>query len=303
MRQFFRIALRVLILSAVFLASALTAMRFAIHGREVAVPKLMGLSSADADRSALASGLYTFVENRFYSSDVPEGRILSQLPPVGEVVRRGTRVRVAVSLGPQKLEIPNLVGQSQRAAEMNISRRGLELGTVAVAAIPGAPPDQVVAQSPPPNSSNVASPKVSLLVSAAPEPGVGLYLTPDFVGHTLEEASRAIAESPMRFGKVTTAKDTARAPNGGRTANGNAALSAATSVPSPAGPAAAPNSVAPAQAPPNGAPAATATNRPAAPRLFGRPVIAKSSPLIVKQSPAAGQKIPPGTQISFEVAR
>ncbi len=261
MRQFFRIALRVLILFAVFLASALTAMRFAIHGREVAVPKLVGLSSAEADRAVFKTGLYTYVENRFYSAEVPEGRILSQLPPAGETVRRGTRVRVAVSLGRQKLGIPNVVGQSQRAAEMNITRRGLEVGTVAVASLAGVPPDQVVAQSPPPNSGNVVSPKVNLLVSAAPDAASDLYLTPDFVGHTLEEASRAVAESPMHFGKVTTLKS----PKPAADANGSAP-----------------------------------TNAPA---VSPAPQRARTSAVIVRQSPAAGQKIPAGTQINFDVMR
>jgi beta-lactam-binding protein with PASTA domain len=271
MRQFFRIALRVLILIAVFLASALTAMRLAIHGREVAMPKVVGMSMADANRAAAASGLFLYVEDRFYSADMPEGRILSQLPPAGESVRRGTRIRIALSLGPQKLVIPNLVGQSERAAEMNIARRGLEVGSVAVASLPGVPPDQVAAQSPPPNATNAASPKVNLLVSASPDPASDLYLTPDFVGHTLDEASRAVAESPMRFGKVTTVKNAGRGPNGGR-ANGNIA---------PVSPAAGP----------------VGTVRPL------KTAQAKSSPVIVRQNPAAGQKIPPGTQIDFQVVR
>lgn len=261
MRQFFRISLRVLILLAVFLASALTAMRFAIHGREVGVPKLIGLSSSEAERAALSNGLYTFVENRFYSTDIAEGRILSQLPPAGEKVRRGTRVRIALSLGPQKLGIPDVVGQSQRAAEMNITRRGLELGSVAVAFISGVPPDQVVAQSPPPNAANATSPKVNLLVSAAPDPANGLYLTPDFVGHTLDEASRAIAESPMRFGKVTTTRNAGRAGNG----TGVSPVNATSGSVMAKGPA--------------------------------------RSVVIVKQSPGAGQKVPAGTQVNFEVVR
>jgi beta-lactam-binding protein with PASTA domain len=128
MRHFFRIALRVLILAAVFLASTLTAMRFAIHGRVVAVPKLESMTAGDAECSTQANGLLIEVENRFFSPTVPEGRIISQLPAPGEKVRRGTRVRVALSLGQQKIVIPSVVGQSQRAAEINIARRGLELG-------------------------------------------------------------------------------------------------------------------------------------------------------------------------------
>lgn len=260
MRHFFRIALRVLILAAVFLASTLTAMRFAIHGREVAVPKLESMSASEAERATSSNGLIMEVENRFFSAVVPEGRVISQLPPAGEKVRRGTRVRVALSLGQQKIVIPSVVGQSQRAAEMNIARRGLELGNVAVATLPGFPSDQVLAQSPSANAEGVASPKVNLLVSAPPDPNADLYLTPDFVGHTLEQASRAIAESPMRFGKVTTVKK-----------------------------------------PANAAPIAVVSAQSAAP--VQKLAVTKSSPVIVKQNPTAGQKISAGTMINFEVAR
>lgn len=260
MRQFLRITLRVLILAAVFLASALMAMRLAIHGREVAVPKVLGLSATEAGHAASLNGLLLDVEDRFYSADVPEGHVLSQLPPVGEKVRRGTRLRVALSLGRQKIVVPDVVGQSQRAAQINIGRRGLELGYVAVAHLPGKPPDQVVAQSPLPNAEGVATPRVNVLISAPADPGSELYMVPDFIGHTLEEASRAIAESPMRFGKVATRK------------NGlNGKQNAIASTPAPSAP--------------------------------EQKALARTSPTIVKQDPAAGQKIPAGTPINFEVVR
>ena len=243
MRRFFRLLFRVLILATVFLVSTLAAIRMAIHGREVPVPKIVGLSQSDAERTAINNGLLIEVENRFYSNDVAENRILSQLPPPGEKVRRGTHLRVALSLGRQKIVIPSVIGQSQRAAEINIGRRGLEIGSVSVASLPGFPPDQVVAQSPPPNAEGVASPKVNLLVSAPPDDSA-LYFMPDFVGRTLDDATRAIASSPMKMGKVT-----------GSAANGNSK------------------------------------------------VVSKNPAVIVKQVPAAGQKIAAGTTITFEVKR
>jgi len=255
MRNLFRILFRVLILATVFLVSALTAMRFAIHGREVAVPRVTGMTASDAERSAVGNGLLLETESRFYSADIPENHILSQLPPAGEKVRRGSQLRVALSLGPQKIVIPSVIGQSQRAAEMNIGRRGLEIGSVAVANLPGVPPEQVVAQSPPPNATGVASPRVNLLVSASQEDSAMLYLVPDFVGHTLDEASQAIAVSPMKFGKVTTVKN-------GKSANGNGQTR-----------------VVPPAKPPG------------------------KSPVIVRQNPAARQKIAAGTMINFEVMR
>ena len=57
---------------------------------------------------------------------VAEGRVVSQMPEAGEVVRRGWDVRLALSLGPQRVEIPQVVGESERAARINIAQRGLQ---------------------------------------------------------------------------------------------------------------------------------------------------------------------------------
>ncbi len=46
MRRFFRYLLRVLVLIVVFMASVLTAMRFAIHGRQTTIPKIVGMTPA-----------------------------------------------------------------------------------------------------------------------------------------------------------------------------------------------------------------------------------------------------------------
>ena len=71
LRKLVQIVLKGLVLLLVFLAAALLSMRFAIHGREVRVPKLIGLSPAAAERAANAEGLVLSVESRFYSPDVP----------------------------------------------------------------------------------------------------------------------------------------------------------------------------------------------------------------------------------------
>src|SRR3954462_4671084 len=99
MRRFLRWLMRGLILVLVGLLSFLTAMRFAIHGREVSVPILLRLSPEQAEKVASDNGLLLSRDERYYSSDVPAGHILSQEPGPGEMVRRGWRVRVAESLG------------------------------------------------------------------------------------------------------------------------------------------------------------------------------------------------------------
>ena len=78
-------------------------------------------------------------------------------------------MRVSQSLGPQLISIPDVVGQSRRVAEINLRRRGLEVGNVAAINMPGVAPEQVLAQSPAANAQLIRAPKVDLLVAAAPE--------------------------------------------------------------------------------------------------------------------------------------
>lgn len=203
MKSFFRFLLLVLVLLVVALVSALTAMRFAIHGREVRVPDLVEKSPGEARRIADAGGFELVVERQYYSATVAEGKILSQMPPPGTLVRRGWGIRVAASLGPQRAQIPSVLGQTERAAEMNIRRRGLDVGAVAVMAAPGATPDRVLSQSPPPNASGVSAPKISLLVGepAPAEP----FVMPNFVGQTLANARLILQTAGLQVGAVTQA--------------------------------------------------------------------------------------------------
>jgi beta-lactam-binding protein with PASTA domain len=203
MRSFFRLVLRALLLLVVALVSALTAMQFAIHGREVIVPNFFGKTPAEAQKIAAQAGLPLEVERQYYSSTVPEGRILSQLPTSGTRVRRGWQVRVAESLGSQRVQIPSVLGESARAAEINIRRRGLDIGAVAQVAVPGTTGDQVLAQSPPPNASDVAAPKISLLVSDSNS--AQAFVMPSFIGQSLVSATAALQDAGLHVGNVSAA--------------------------------------------------------------------------------------------------
>jgi eukaryotic-like serine/threonine-protein kinase len=203
MKSFFRFVLLALVLLVVALVSALTAMRFAIHGSEIAVPDLVGKTPAEARRIADAAGFQMEVERQYYSANVPEGRILSQVPASGTQVRRGWQIRVASSLGPQRVEIPNVLGESHRAAEINILRRGLDVGAIAEIAMRGAAADQVLGQSPPPNASGIAAPKISLLTNAPAPPQA--FLMPNFTGQALGGVTLVLQDAGFRLGIVSIA--------------------------------------------------------------------------------------------------
>jgi beta-lactam-binding protein with PASTA domain len=135
---------------------------------------------------------------------------MSQLPLPGTKVRRGWQVRVAQSLGPMRIAIPDVGGQSQRAAELNIRRRGLDVDSTAEIPLPGAA-DRVVAQSPTANASQVAAPKISLLVAVAADPQA--FVMPNFVGQPLGTASLTLQDAGFKLGNVSVATPPPNAPS------------------------------------------------------------------------------------------
>ncbi len=183
-------------MAAVALLSAALTMRIALHGGEVAVPDFAGMSIAEASQVALNKRLDLTIENKFYSTVVPAGRILSQAPAPGSRVRKKWQVRVTASLGPQQVEIPDVVGQPQREATMNIRRKSLDLGTVAHIGAPG-DPDIVLSQTPPPNAG-VDRPRVSLLLSESNDAATAAFVMPSFIGMGLSAANHAASAAGLR---------------------------------------------------------------------------------------------------------
>ena len=202
-----------LVLIIVAMVSGLMAMRLAIHGQEVSVPSLVGLTPADGERRVTGLGLEMSIERQYYSPQVPEGKIMSQLPLPGTKVRRGWQVRVAQSLGPTRVAIPDVTGQSEHAAELNIRRRGLDVATMAEVETENIPPDQVLAQNPRADATQVLAPKISLLVTMAPE--TQAFVMPSFVGQPLGSVSRVLQDAGFKLGNVSVAAEAPAADQAG----------------------------------------------------------------------------------------
>jgi eukaryotic-like serine/threonine-protein kinase len=210
MKRIFNIVLGTLAMLAVALISAFITMRLAIHGREVTVPNFSGLTIAEASQKASSLGLNLNLENRFYSPDTPPGHILAQSPAPGVTVRRAWAVRITESLGAQQVAIPDVLGQSERTASINIRRLGLDLGIVAH--IPSSSePGIVIAQTPNANAAGAQSPRVSLLISAPEEqpepPPANIFVMPSLSGLTLAAASARVAPLGMHLVEDVNAFD------------------------------------------------------------------------------------------------
>jgi beta-lactam-binding protein with PASTA domain len=185
--NFFQIA------SLVMLLVAVATMHFAIHGAEVQVPSLKGMTVAEARSQTSGLRLNLDVDNRYYSGDVAAGHILSQSPVPGTVVRREWRVRVAESLGPQKVEVPETVGLDERVASLRLRREGLEAGVTVRLPWGKAAEGTVLAQDPPAHAQGIARPSIDLLVAAPSDDAPDGFVMPDLTGLPVVTAQAELA--------------------------------------------------------------------------------------------------------------
>jgi eukaryotic-like serine/threonine-protein kinase len=202
MINFFRLVVAGLALAMAGLVSAVVTMRFAIHGAEVRVPDLQGLTVAEAVHRTANMGLNLGIDNKYYSVDVPAGRVLAQSPLPGAIVRREWRMRVTESLGPQRVAIPKVVGQQERVAAIEVRRLGLDLEEAAQMPYSGAPPGTVIAQNPQQGAAGVERPSVSLLVSTTAPTQAPALVMPQLIGTPLAAAAALVAHAGLKVGPV-----------------------------------------------------------------------------------------------------
>jgi beta-lactam-binding protein with PASTA domain len=209
MKSFFKWTLLGMGMLLVMMLAAGTTLRFALHGHEVTIPDFAGMTVAEASQAALQTGVDLNIENKFYSTTVPVGRILSQAPAAGSRVRHGWQVRVTESLGPQQVTIPDVVGDPVQEASMQIRKVQLDLGTLAHIGAPG-DAEMTLAQTPPPNAG-VDQPTVSLLLSSSVNASTA-FVMPSFVGMSFGAANRAAIAMGFRVAVIGGVPAAAAAP-------------------------------------------------------------------------------------------
>jgi beta-lactam-binding protein with PASTA domain len=179
--------------SAAFL-SAITAMRIAIHGREVTMPNLVGKNVSEASQLLQSRGLVLRVADRIYS-DQPINVVVRQTPPSGLLMKVSQQAHVVLSLGQRQLQIPLLEGNSLRASRIELLRTGLQVGEVTAVSMPDQPMDAVVIQNPRPGAG-ASSPRVDVLISQGPRENS--YVMPQLIGLNETEAQHRLDVAQLR---------------------------------------------------------------------------------------------------------
>src|ERR1700754_4046588 len=140
---------------------------------ENVVPRVNGLSRADATKKLEGAGFEVATEN-INSKEVEEGDVVKTEPGGGSTTTEGSTVTIFVSTGPKLVKVPVLVDKQRRLAVEEIRARGLtpEVGEEES----GQPVGRVLRQSPSAGQELEPGATVQIVVSSGREtrkmPGV-----------------------------------------------------------------------------------------------------------------------------------
>ncbi|WP_392542317.1 Stk1 family PASTA domain-containing Ser/Thr kinase [Oryzobacter telluris] len=191
------------------LVAALTAWFFLLGpGSIVTVPSVAGRPQAQAVQALTAASLDAKVVEAFDEA-VPKGTVVSATPGPGAEVRKGTDVRLTVSKGPERYQVPAVVGMSQAEAVRQIEAVKLTVGKVSKAFSDTIPEGQVVSAKPGPGASLKPGTAVALTVSKGREP----ISVPDFTGKPAKDATKKLNDLGLKV-NATKQENSDTAPKG-----------------------------------------------------------------------------------------
>ncbi|MBI3931896.1 MAG: PASTA domain-containing protein [Acidobacteria bacterium] len=190
------LALALLVTAAL---SAVTTMRVVLTSQEVTVPSLLERRIPDAGSLAARQGLLVRVEGKRHDPKVTADRIVAQDPPPGARLKANRSVRVWLSLGPRRLVVPAVEGESLRTARLMLEQARIPVARVVEVDAP-AQEGTVLVQRPPAGETDSVGEGASLLASRGP---VGRdYLMPDLIGRKAEDVLETLKLAGLKVAEV-----------------------------------------------------------------------------------------------------
>ncbi|HZK35065.1 MAG TPA: Stk1 family PASTA domain-containing Ser/Thr kinase [Bacillota bacterium] len=162
---------------------------------EVEVPEIEGFSIERAERAIDSRNLNMVIAEYRNDDSLEIDHIIYQDLRAGMMVKAGSDVNVIVSLGVERVVVPNTISMSQRSAELELERAGLIVGTPEFVNSEFAMGD-VVDQSLIHSTEVEKGTEIILTISMGPQ-SIGNY-----IGLAEDEAKRQITDDSFQVGEV-----------------------------------------------------------------------------------------------------
>jgi beta-lactam-binding protein with PASTA domain/predicted Ser/Thr protein kinase len=163
-----------------------------------ALPAVVGLTVSAAESKLRKAGFKPTTQEQS-SAKVAQGHVVSTDPSAGIVVQVGSPVTISVSSGPAQVHVPDVTGQTQKAAEATLTTASLAVGAITLQVSASQTPETVLSQSPTAPATLPDGGKVNLVVAQAPKE----VAVPGVAGKTEVAATAALENAGFTVKTVT----------------------------------------------------------------------------------------------------
>ncbi len=170
------------------------------HGKskELVDVTLMDIKSAKI--MIKTSGFKGIVTDTIYTSEIEPNIVLDQHPEPGTIVKKGRTVRLKISQTEKLVLVPNIIGQSQRSAELLLNKVGLKISTISREYSVIVPNGVIVNQMPDSTETLPKGYSVRVVISKGRSPND--IQVPSLFGLSKEAAELELQRIGLGIGKV-----------------------------------------------------------------------------------------------------
>ena len=131
---------------------------------QVTVPELVGQELETARQLARDASLALIIDDHRHDTEVPEGHVAGQDPAAGTQVAQGTEIVIVVSLGPEMVIVPGVIGFPVEFSRLTLQDIGLTVSITEAGSIE--PAGLVISQTPSASTAITVGSTVTLTVSS-----------------------------------------------------------------------------------------------------------------------------------------
>lgn len=179
----------ILLLLVIFFLGANISYKIVLRGEMVTLPNLIGKTVAEAEDRLVKKKLDIVQKGVQFDNQWEKGKIIFQDPSPGSKIKINKIVRVILSAGSEKVQVPQLLGKNLQSVDSILEEVGLRKGKVSQVHTSKYAAGKIIAQHPQVIEEIARNSRLSFLVSQGErEKG---YLMPDLIG---KRADRVIAK-------------------------------------------------------------------------------------------------------------
>ena len=189
-----------IIIVSVFLFDSLLMPLYVRHGQGSYMVNVEGKQLKYALDILSSEGHRGLVSDTLFSSAFNPGIVIDQYPSTNMKVKEGRTVRLTIANAERSVMVPDLIGRSERSAELDISQVGLEIDTVYKEYNSDVPAGNVTWQYPKGGDMLSRGMGIHLTISLGVPPN--FFQAPNIFGLSKKKAIVEIEKSGFSLGKV-----------------------------------------------------------------------------------------------------